>query len=102
MADAYTIQYGPAAQEDLKGLRALDRKTVMNAIDTHLRHEPEKTSRSRIKAMQQPFWSQYRLRVDEYRVYYDVQTDANAVLVLRVLHKGTGQTLKEGPDDEED
>jgi mRNA-degrading endonuclease RelE of RelBE toxin-antitoxin system len=42
--------------------------------------------------MAQPFWSQYRLRVDEFRVYYDVDDDHRVVNVLRVLMKTTDQT----------
>jgi len=54
-------------------------------------------SKSRIKAMLQPFWSQYRLRVDEFRVYYDVDEDHLIVNVLRVLMKTTDQTPEESP-----
>jgi mRNA-degrading endonuclease RelE of RelBE toxin-antitoxin system len=42
--------------------------------------------------MVQPFWSQYRLRADEFRVYYDVDEQSRAVNVLRVLAKGTEPT----------
>jgi hypothetical protein len=51
-------------------------------------------SKSRIKAMLQPFWSQYRLRVDDFRVYYDVtETDqVQCVFILRILAKTTEAT----------
>ncbi len=42
--------------------------------------------------MAQPFWSQYRLRIDDFRVYYDVEGAQPTVNVLRVLKKGTGST----------
>jgi mRNA-degrading endonuclease RelE of RelBE toxin-antitoxin system len=47
--------------------------------------------------MSQPFWSQYRLRVNAFRVYYDVDEEACVVSVLRVLEKGTGQTPGKTP-----
>jgi mRNA-degrading endonuclease RelE of RelBE toxin-antitoxin system len=54
-------------------------------------------SKSRIKAMSQPFWSQYRLRVDEFRVYYDVDENHHIVNELRVLRKTTDQTPEVSP-----
>lgn len=47
--------------------------------------------------MSQPFWSQFRLRIDDIRVYYDIDEAVRTVQVLRVLLKGTGQTATEAP-----
>lgn len=96
MSGTYDIQYAQEASDDIRGLRKSDQRKVFDGIELHLTHEPKKTSRSRIKAMLQPFWSQYRLRIDEFRVYYDVDDDASVVNVLRVLQKST-QTTPEAP-----
>jgi mRNA-degrading endonuclease RelE of RelBE toxin-antitoxin system len=92
MSDPYEIRYAQAAVEDLKGFRAFDQRQVLDGIVTHLTHEPRRVSRSRIKAMSQPFWSQYRLRAGDFRVYYDVEDSPARVNVLRVLRKGSGET----------
>ena len=55
-------------------------------------HQPKFVSKSRIKAMIQPYWSEYRLRIDDFRIYYDVDNDERVVNVLRVLMKTTDQT----------
>lgn len=68
----FRIEYFPDAIRDLSELRAFDRRQILDAIPLHLSHEPRRESRSRIKQMAQPFWSEYRLRVGEFRVYYDV------------------------------
>jgi len=47
--------------------------------------------------MIQPFWSQYRLRIEDLRVYYDVDDVDRRVNVLRVLEKTTNPTPKESP-----
>ena len=54
-------------------------------------------SKSRIKAMRQPYWSQYRLRIEEIRVYYDVDDEVHHVQVLRVLVKESQLTEEEPP-----
>ena len=62
----------PEAIEDLKRLSARARAQVRDAIELHLRHEPTKTSRSRIKRLRGLSRPQYRLRVNEMRLFYDV------------------------------
>ena len=47
----YEIIFAPEAEEDLLLLRANERSEVLDAIETHLRYEPEKVSKSRIKRL---------------------------------------------------
>jgi mRNA interferase RelE/StbE len=75
------------AQQDLDALRASDRKTILDAMEAHLTHEPMRVSRSRIKKLSQPAISQYRLRVGDYRVYYDVEEEAQHVVVIQIYEK---------------
>jgi mRNA interferase RelE/StbE len=58
---------------------------VKDAIETHLRHEPQKTSRSRIKRLRGLSRPQYRLRVGDVRVFYDVVN--RVVEVLAIISK---------------
>ncbi len=58
------------------------RATVKVALQTHLRHEPQKTSRSRIKRLRGVSRPQYRLRVGEVRVFYDVADGVVEVLAV--------------------
>ena len=66
----YKIRYANEAVDDVRGMRKFDQRKVLEGIEIHLTHQPKFVSKSRIKAMAQPFWRQYRLRVDEFRVYY--------------------------------
>ena len=97
MAGRYAIEYATEAIEDLGSLRPFDRKAVQNEITRHLSHEPAHESRSRIKRMAQPFWCEFRLRVGDFRAYYDIDDSAQSVQVLRVLKKGSGSTPLEPP-----
>jgi mRNA interferase RelE/StbE len=78
----FEIVLSPEAVEDLRSLRANVRTAVREAMETHLRNEPEKVSRSRIKRLRGLSRPQYRLRVDEARVFYDVVGRTVEVLVI--------------------
>jgi mRNA interferase RelE/StbE len=81
----YEIILAPEALQDLKRLKAHDRAEVKDALDRHLRHEPKKASKSRIKRLRGLSQPQYRLRVGEIRMFYDVT--GNRVQVLAIVPK---------------
>ena len=72
----------PEAVEDLRSLKANVRTEVRRALEDHLRHEPRKVSKSRIKRLRGLSKPQYRLRAGEIRVYYDVTGDTVEVLAI--------------------
>src|SRR5437899_10203692 len=79
----YEIVFAPEAADDLNNLRAKVRAEVRDAIELHLRHQPTKTSKSRIKRLRGMSRPQYRLRVsDETRVFYDVAETAVEILAV--------------------
>jgi mRNA interferase RelE/StbE len=78
----YEIILAPEAANDLKCLKAHLRAEVRDALERHLRHEPTKIGRSRIKRLRGLSRPQYRLRVGEIRVFYDVSKDAVEVLAI--------------------
>ena len=86
---AYEIIFAPEAVEDLIGLRASVRSEVRDAIERHLRHEPQKVTKSRIKRLRGLSRPQYRLRVGEIRVFYDVS--GKEVQVLAIVEKANAQ-----------
>jgi mRNA interferase RelE/StbE len=78
----FVIVLAPEAVEDFQGLTANIRSTVRTALETHLRHEPKKTSRTRIKRLRGLLRPQYRLRVGEVRVFYDVTGTTVEILAI--------------------
>jgi mRNA interferase RelE/StbE len=86
----FAVVLAPEAIEDLKRLTANVRATVRTPLETHLRHEPGKTSRSRIKRLRGVRRPQYRLRVCEVRVFYDVS--GTTVEVLAIVAKSEAES----------
>ena len=68
----FEIRMAQSAERQLLALSAYNRATIRAALEIHLRHEPAKVSKSRIKRMRGLMRPQYRLRVDEFRVFYDI------------------------------
>lgn len=86
---AFEIVLAPEAVEDLRALKANVRAAVRAALETHLRHEPGRTSRSRIKRLRGLRRPQYRLRVSEARVFYDIY--GSTVEILAIVTKSEAQ-----------
>jgi len=66
-------------------LRVFDRSAILDQIEQILRVNPIIVSKSRIKRLREPAPTQYRLRVGEFRVFYDVEEQA--VLIIQILSK---------------
>lgn len=81
------IILAPEAKEDFKALTANDRAALRDTMERHLRHAPTKTSKSRIKRLRGMRRPQYRLRVEDVRVFYDVTDEAVEVLAIAAKSK---------------
>jgi mRNA interferase RelE/StbE len=66
---------------------------VRDTLETHSRYTPTKTSKSRIKRLRGLSRPQFRLRVGDVRVFYDV-TEA-AVKILAIVPKSQAATWLE-------
>lgn len=86
--------------EDLARLRPFDRNAILDAIEKQLRHEPAKETRNRRPLpglvpgfeAEPPIW---QLRVGDFRVFYDVDEEADTVAVRAVRRKPPERTTEE-------
>jgi addiction module RelE/StbE family toxin len=81
---AYEIKYSDEAVEDLKKIRAFDRAAILDEIEHVLGVNPTLESKAKVKQLRQPAPSQYRLRVADFRIFYDVK---EIVQIVRILSK---------------
>lgn len=86
----YEIILAPEAVEDFQRLKASMRAAVRDTMGQHLRHAPDKLSKSRIKRLRGLSRPQYRLRVDEIRVFYDIK--GSNVEVLAIVSKSEAES----------
>lgn len=81
----FRIILKPDAVQDLRRLTRYVATTILDHIERHLRYEPARVTRSRMKRLRGPQPADHRLRVGAYRIFYRIVGDE--VHVLRVMHK---------------
>jgi mRNA-degrading endonuclease RelE of RelBE toxin-antitoxin system len=91
---AFRIVFTQNAIDDFKALDARLRAIVRDAIGTHLAHEPTKQSKTRIKKLRYLRHPQFRLRVGDARVFYDV-TGTDVVIIAIMSKERTIRWLEE-------
>lgn len=92
----YSVVVAHSAQQQFEKLEARWRSALKRAMREHLETAPAKESKSRIKRLRGLRQPQYRLRVDEIRVFYDISEDEKRVEVLAFVRKPeTSQWLQD-------
>lgn len=81
----YELRYSRESLGDLRRLRQFDRVRILDQVKHLLTVNPTVESKSHIKKLRTPAPTEYRLRVGEFRVFYDVEGDH--VNIIRVLSK---------------
>jgi mRNA interferase RelE/StbE len=92
----YEVVLAPEAAKAFRSLPAYRRAEVRDALEQHLRHEPTRTSKRRIKRLRGLSQPQYRLRVGEVRVFYDVTREAVEVLAIVTKAEAAGWLAEHG------
>jgi mRNA-degrading endonuclease RelE of RelBE toxin-antitoxin system len=88
----YEIDFAADAEADLNRYRAYERVAILDRIEKHLRYEPTHASQSRIKALRGLARPQYRLRIGDIRVFYDVH--GKVVEIIAIVDKAPDQLHK--------
>jgi mRNA-degrading endonuclease RelE of RelBE toxin-antitoxin system len=97
----YRVVFAPEARDDYRALSARVRAEVRDGINRHLAYEPEKAARSRIKRLRGTRKPQYRLRIGDVRVFYDVRPGEVEVLGIVDKARATAWLERAGVFDEE-
>ncbi|GAB6859441.1 type II toxin-antitoxin system RelE family toxin [Microbacterium xylanilyticum] len=78
----YAIFYSRAAAKAFRGIHPQDRQRIKDAIE-HLAIEPRPSGCLQLTGGE----GEFRIRVGEYRIVYDVIDDRLEILVLRIAHR---------------
>jgi len=78
----YEIVLAPEAVRTFRSLPAYRRAEVRDGLERHLRYQPTRVSKSRIKRLRGLSQPQYRLRIGEVRIFYDVTVETVEILAI--------------------
>ena len=98
----YAIELAEDSKRDIQARRSFERRKVVDAIERHLRHEPAKESQSRIKRLRELARPQYRLRVDDIRVFYDIVDGVVEIIAVIAKSQAAEWLAREGTPTEPD
>jgi mRNA-degrading endonuclease RelE of RelBE toxin-antitoxin system len=96
----YEIRLAESVKDDLEQVPAHYRGIILDAIETHLSHNPDQeTRRKKMLASLVPNFEAvppvWQLRVGSYRVFYDVDAAEKIVYVRLVRKKPAHKTTEE-------
>jgi mRNA-degrading endonuclease RelE of RelBE toxin-antitoxin system len=89
----YAIEYSPETTEHLQALTARQRTMVLDAVDEQLPHQPTVATRNR-KPMRSNPLAPWELRVEDLRVYYDVQDHPERKVLIRAVGVKEGSQVR--------
>ena len=93
----FEIRLTPEAVEDLGSYGKRDRKRIMDQIEACLRDEPWRETRNN-KVLRPNQTAERELRIDHFRVFYDVNSEDEVVKIVAVGHK-SGNRLHIGGEE---
>lgn len=82
----YEIGLTLEAKGDLRALRKRDKQLVIDGIGRQLKHEPNQETRNR-KHLHPNQLAEWEVRIDRFRVFYDVDDAVKLVKVVAVGYK---------------
>jgi len=96
----YGIRFARDVARDLRKLSVYRQNILLEAIGTHLSHEPTALTRNRKLLVNLiPPWDAvppiWELRVGEYRIFYDVSEEERIVYVRAIRKKPPGRRTEE-------
>jgi len=93
----YEIIYTVEAKEDLKSFRKFKQQFLADEIESRLRFEPTVPTRNR-KKLRPNDLAEWELRLDRFRVFYDVQEVVKIVKVVAIGQKQGDKVIVHGEE----
>jgi mRNA-degrading endonuclease RelE of RelBE toxin-antitoxin system len=81
---AYTIQYSPEAEDHLRRLTARQQRILLDTVDRQLINQPTVETRNRKPMRPNPI-APWELRIDELRVYYEVNDESPPTVTILAI-----------------
>ena len=91
----YRIEMTEDAKIDLSGYTVFERKLIVSESRDQLSHQPSVITRNR-KALRDNPIARWELRVDRFRIFYEVDEENETVIIVAIGHKDHEEALIRG------
>jgi mRNA-degrading endonuclease RelE of RelBE toxin-antitoxin system len=93
---AFELNFTQTSVNHIRGFRKFEQRMILDSIEEQLRHEPTTETRNR-KRLGENELSDWELRVQQFRVFYDVHIDdEKQVVKIKAVGWKEHNTLKIG------
>jgi mRNA-degrading endonuclease RelE of RelBE toxin-antitoxin system len=82
----FQIEFTKKAREDLQYFRVYEQKEILNAIKNSLKEQASNVSSNR-KKLRPNDLAEWELRVDKFRIFYDVNIECYLVTIVAIAKK---------------
>lgn len=93
----YDLRFTPEAIADLRLFRKHDRKRIIDEIERCLTHQPTRENRNN-KRLRPNQLAEWELRVDRFRVFYDIDEENRLIKVEAVGYKRASRLIIHGEE----
>jgi mRNA-degrading endonuclease RelE of RelBE toxin-antitoxin system len=93
----FEIRFPEDAERHLRGFAARDRRTIIEAIEEQLLHQPTTPTRNRKLLRANPL-AAWELRVQQFRVLYNVDQEIVTVFVVALAVKDGNRFIIDGEE----
>jgi mRNA-degrading endonuclease RelE of RelBE toxin-antitoxin system len=83
----YSIELTPEAARQVRAIRATDRVRILDQCRRVLAVHPTQIGRAKIKRLRETVFPPFRLRVADFRVFYDVDEASRRVIIYGIVSK---------------
>lgn len=93
----FEVEFTRKAVDDLRRLRKYDQKMILSAVEAQLQDQADQQTRHR-KRLRPNQLAEWELRVGDFRVFYDVDSDNGLVKVIAIGEKKGNQLFVSGEE----
>lgn len=93
----FEITFTPSALQDIEWFRKREQTIIFDQMEEQLTRQPQVETRNR-KRLRPNQVVEWELRIERYRVFYDVDADANVVEVKMVGYKSGNKLVVRGKE----
>jgi mRNA-degrading endonuclease RelE of RelBE toxin-antitoxin system len=93
----FEIEFTLDAIDDMRLLRKYERQQIAETIQDQLAHQPTEETRNR-KRLRPNQLAEWELRIGRFRVFYDIDAQANRVKIEAVGYKQGNRLLIHGEE----